>query len=89
MYTARNEGKSAVAARFIKTLKGKINNIMIPYDRKFYLGYLNKLVDECYNSYHRSIGKKPIHGDYSAYIFFGKIYTKNQSKEISAIDSVS
>ena len=66
MYTARNESKSVVAARFIKTLKGKINNIMIPYDRKFYLGYLNKLVDECYNSYHRSIGKKPIHDNYSA-----------------------
>lgn len=39
---------------------------MIPYDRKFYLGYLDKLVDECYNSYHRSIGKKPIQDDYSA-----------------------
>ena len=33
--------------------------------RKSYLGYLNKLVDK-YNIYHGSIGKKPIHADYSA-----------------------
>ena len=31
-------------------------------DSKSYLGYLNKLVDQCNNS----IGKKPIHADYSA-----------------------
>lgn len=60
MYTACNESKSAVATRFIKTLKVKIYNIMIPYDRKFYLGYLDKVVDQCYNSYHRSIGKKKL-----------------------------
>ena len=32
---------------------------------KPYLGFLNKLVDEYNNSYHRSIGKKPIDADYS------------------------
>ena len=35
-------------------------------DGKFYLGYLNKLVDEYEITYHRSIGKKPIHADFSA-----------------------
>ena len=33
-----------------------------------YLGYLNKLVDEYNNTYHRSSGKKPRHADYSALI---------------------
>ena len=32
---------------------------------KPYLGFLNKLVDEYNNSYHRSVGKKPIDADYS------------------------
>ena len=31
-----------------------------------YLDYLNKLVHEYNNLYHRSIGKKPIDADYSA-----------------------
>ena len=33
---------------------------------KSYLSYLNKLVDEYNNTYHCSIGKKPIDADYSA-----------------------
>ena len=47
-------------------------------DSKSYLGYLNKLVDQCNNS----IGKKPIHADYSS-----KGYTENWTKEIFVIDS--
>ena len=35
-------------------------------DNKSYLSYLNKLVDQCNNTYHRSIGKKSINVDYSA-----------------------
>ena len=30
------------------------------------LGYLNKLVDQYNNAYHRSIGKRPVDADYSA-----------------------
>ena len=33
---------------------------------KSYLNYLNKLVDEYNNTYHRSVGKKPIDANYSA-----------------------
>ena len=39
---------------------------MTANNRKSYLGYLNKLVDECSNTYHYSIGKKPVDADYSA-----------------------
>ena len=39
---------------------------MTANDNKSYLGCLNKLVDEYNNSYHCSIGKEPIHADYSA-----------------------
>ena len=34
-------------------------------DKKSYLPYLNKLVDQYNNGYHHSIGKKPINSDYS------------------------
>ena len=38
---------------------------MTASDSKSYLGYLNKLVDECNNTYHHSISKKPIDANYS------------------------
>ena len=39
---------------------------MTTNDTKSYLSYLNKLVDQCNNTYHRSFRKKPINVDYSA-----------------------
>ena len=66
MYLIANGGKSAVAERFIKTLKGEIYKKIKANYSKYYLAYLNKLVDEYNNSYHGFIGKKPIDADYSA-----------------------
>ena len=37
---------------------------MLANDSKFYLGYLNKIADKYNNSYHHSVGKKPIDADY-------------------------
>ena len=54
MYLTHNEGKSVVAERFIRTLKGKIYKKMTPNDSKSYLGYLNKLVNQYNNTYHHS-----------------------------------
>ena len=45
MYSTHNEGKSVVAGRFVRTLNGKIYRKMTANDSKYYLGYLNKLVD--------------------------------------------
>ena len=66
IYSTHNEGKSVIAERFIKTLKAKICKKMTANNSKSYLVYLNKLVDQCNNTYHHSINKKPIHADYSA-----------------------
>ena len=63
MYSTHNEGKSVIAERFIKTLKGKIYKKISANDNKSYLSYLNKLVDQYNNTYHCSIGKKPINAD--------------------------
>ena len=38
---------------------------MTANDSKYYLNYLNKLVDEYNNTYHCTISKKPIDSDYS------------------------
>ena len=54
MYSVHNEGTSVVAERFIRTLKGKIYKKMTASNSTSYLGYLNKLIDEYNNTYHRS-----------------------------------
>ena len=65
MYLTNNEGKSLIAERFIKTLKVKIYKKIPTFDSVF-PPYLNKLVDQCNNTYHYSIEKNPINSDYSA-----------------------
>ena len=65
MYSTYYEGQSVVTERFIKTLKGNICKTMTANDSKSYLGYLNKLVDQINNTYHRAICKKPIDAGYS------------------------
>ena len=39
---------------------------MTAVDGKSYIPYLNKLVDQCNNTYHHSIKKNPVETDYSA-----------------------
>ena len=63
MYSTYNESTSAITERFIKTLKVKIYKKMTANDSKFYLNYLKKLVGQCNNTYHHSIGKKAINTD--------------------------
>ena len=65
MYSTHDERKSVVAERFTKTSKGKIYTKLPANDSISCLGCLNKLVDRYNNAYHRSIGKRPVHADYS------------------------
>ena len=60
--------KSIVAERFIRTLKDRMYKRITTNDSKFYLSYLNKLVDQYNNTYHCSIGKRSIDADYSDFI---------------------
>ena len=62
MYPTHNEGKAVIAERFIKAFKAKTYK---PNDSKSYLTCLNKLVDECNNTYHHSINKNSINADSS------------------------
>ena len=47
-----SKGKPVIAERVTKTLKDKSIKKMTANDRKSYLLYLNKSVDECNNIYH-------------------------------------
>ena len=66
MYFTNNESKSVTIERFIKTSKAKLYKKMAANDRKSYLSYLNKLVDQYNNAYRHSINKKGINAGCSA-----------------------
>ena len=80
MYSTRNERKSVIPERFIKTLKMTANH------SKYYLSYLNKLVDQFNKTYHHSINKKPINSDYSA--LTGKTETNPKAPKFRVNDRV-
>ena len=50
---------------------------MTTYNKKSYLGYLSKLLNEYSNTYHRSFNKKRVDADYSALIKEIKINPKS------------
>ena len=56
IYSTQNEGKSIVAETNIRTLQETIYKKWQLILVNFYLGYLNKLVDEYNNTYHCSFG---------------------------------
>ena len=60
MYSTHNEGKSVVAERFIRTLKGKIYKSMTSISKNVYIDKLDDIVDEYNNTYHTTIKMKPI-----------------------------
>ena len=59
MYSTRNEGKSVVAERFIKTLKTKICKYITSISKNVYIDKLDDIVDEYDNTYHTTIKMKP------------------------------
>ena len=60
MYSIHNDGKSVVIERFIRTLKTKINKYMTTISKNVYIDKLANVVNECNNSYNRTIKMKPV-----------------------------
>ena len=60
MCSTDNEGKSAVAERFIRTLKNKIYKHMTAISKNIYFNVLDDIVDKYNNTYHKTINMKPI-----------------------------
>ena len=60
MYSTYNEGKSAVAERFIRTLKSKIFKHMTAISNNVYFDVLDDIVHKYNNTVHKTIKTKPI-----------------------------
>ena len=60
MYSTYNEGKSAVAERFIRTLKNKMYKHMTVISKNVYFDVLDDIVDEYNNTCHKTINMKLI-----------------------------
>ena len=54
-YFIHNPGKSVVAERSIKTIKNKIYKYMTSISKNVYIDKLDDVVNECNNTYHRTI----------------------------------
>ena len=68
MHSTHNEGKSAVAERFIRTLKSKIYKYMTSTSKNVYIDQLDDIVDKYNNTYHSAIKMKPVDVKSSMYI---------------------
>ena len=68
MYSTYNEGRSAVAERFIRTLKNKIFKHMTATQQNIYVDVLDDIVDKYNNTVHKTIKMKPneVTSDYYA-----------------------
>ena len=73
MYSTQNQGKSAVAERFIRTLKSKIYKCMTSVSKNVYIDQLDDIVNKYNNTYHSTIKMKPVDVKSNTYI--------NSSKE--------
>ena len=58
MYATYNEGKSAVAERFIRTLKNKIFKHMTAISKNVYFDMLDDIVNKFNNTVHKTIKMK-------------------------------
>ena len=95
MYSTHNVGNSIVSERFIRILKGKVHKKMTANDSKSYLDYMNKLVDQYNNSYHRSMKFNRVIKLLNLNLvitkyknIFSKGYTKNWFREMFITNSV-
>ena len=80
MYSARNEGKSVVAERFIRTIKNKIYKHMTSISKNVYIDKLDDIVNEYNNINHRTTKMKPTDVKDNTYIDFGKKVNDNDPK---------
>ena len=72
MYLIHNEGKSAVAERFIKTLRTKTYKYTTSVSKNVSINKLDDIVDEYNNTYYTTIKMKPVDVKDNTYIDFEK-----------------
>ena len=79
MYSAYNEGKSAVAERFIRTLKNKIFKHMTTISKNVYIDVLDDIVNKYNNTFHRTIKIKSIDVTGDSYVEYNEDSNKKTS----------
>ena len=72
MHSIRNEGKSVIAERFIRTLKIKIYKYITSVSKNVYIDKLDDIVECNNNTYHRTVKVKPVDVKDNTYIDFNK-----------------
>ena len=80
MYSTYNEGKSAVAERFIRTLKNKIFKHMAAILKNVYFDVLDDIVDKYNNTIHKTIKMKPIDVTGDSYAKYNENSNKKDPK---------
>ena len=90
MYSEHEEGKSAVAERFIRTLGSKIYKYMTPISKNVYIDKLDDIVNKYNNKYHRTIKMKRLDVKSNTYINSSQeINDKNPKFKIGDIVKIS
>ena len=84
MYSIHNEGKPVVAKRFIRTLKTEYYKYMASISKNVYIDKLVGIVNECSNTYLRTIKMKPVNVKNNKYIDSMELYF---NKEVNDKDS--
>ena len=72
IYSTYNEGKSAVAERFIRTLKNKVSKHMAAISKNVYFDVLDDIVNKYNNTVHRTIKLKPIYVTDNSYVEYNQ-----------------
>ena len=80
MYSTYNQGKSAVAEIFIRTLKSKIFKHITSVSKNVYFDVLDDIVNKYSNTVHRSIKMKPIDVKSDSYAEYNKDSNENDPK---------
>ena len=70
MFSTQNEGKSAVAKKFVRTLKNKIYKYMTSISKTVYIDKLDDIVNKYNNAHYNTIKMKPADVKSSTYIDF-------------------
>ena len=80
MYSTFNEGKSAVAETFIKTLKYKSFKYLTTISKNVYIDVLNDTVNRYNNTVHKTIKMKPIDVTGDFYVEYNEDFNKKGPK---------
>ena len=80
MYSTYNEGKSAVAEKYIRTLKKKVFKHMTAISKNVYFDALDDMVNKYNNTVHRTIQMKSIHFTSDSYAEYNEDFNETEPK---------